>query len=67
MQGLTKQFPGGEAAVRALQAGADVLLMTPNPETAIKAVAAAVKEGRIGEADQRKRSSCSDGQGSRGE
>jgi beta-N-acetylhexosaminidase len=49
MQGLTTQFPGGEAAVRALQAGADVLLMTPNPEVAIKAVAAAVKEGRLSE------------------
>jgi beta-N-acetylhexosaminidase len=47
MQGLTKQFPGGEAAVRALQAGADVLLMTPDPETAITAVAAAVKDGRL--------------------
>ncbi len=27
MQGLTKQFPPAEASVRALQAGADVLLM----------------------------------------
>jgi beta-N-acetylhexosaminidase len=49
MQGLTKQFPGGEAAIRALQAGADVLLMTPNPEEAINAVAAAVKERRLSE------------------
>jgi beta-N-acetylhexosaminidase len=49
MQGLTKEFPGGEAAVRALQAGADVLLMPPNPELAIKAVLAAVKEGRLSE------------------
>jgi beta-N-acetylhexosaminidase len=49
MQGLTKQFPGGEAAVRALQAGADVLLMTPNPEAAIEAVGAAIKEGRLTE------------------
>ena len=49
MQGLTKQFPGGESAVRALEAGADVLLMPPNPEVAIKAVLAAVKEGRISE------------------
>ncbi|HYP05508.1 MAG TPA: glycoside hydrolase family 3 N-terminal domain-containing protein, partial [Bryobacteraceae bacterium] len=47
MQGLTKQFPGGEAAVRALEAGADVLLMPPDPEAAIKAVLAAVKEGRL--------------------
>jgi beta-N-acetylhexosaminidase len=49
MQGLTKQFPGGEAAVRALEAGADVLLMPPNPEVAIKAVLAAVKQGRLTE------------------
>ena len=49
MQGLTKQFPGGEAAVRALEAGADILLMPPNPEAAIKAVLAAVKEGRLSE------------------
>jgi beta-N-acetylhexosaminidase len=49
MQGLTKQFPGGEAAVRALEAGADILLMPPNPEAAIKAVMAAVKEGRLSE------------------
>jgi beta-N-acetylhexosaminidase len=49
MQGLTKQFPGGEAAVRALEAGADILLMPPNPEAAINAVIAAVKEGRLTE------------------
>ncbi|HYI95623.1 MAG TPA: glycoside hydrolase family 3 N-terminal domain-containing protein, partial [Bryobacteraceae bacterium] len=49
MQGLTKQFPGGESAVRALEAGADVLLMPPNPELAIKSVLAAVKERRISE------------------
>ena len=35
-----------KSAVRALEAGADVLLMPPNPEVAIKAVLAAVKEGR---------------------
>ena len=49
MQGLTKQFPGGESAVRALEAGADVLLMPPNPELAIKSVLAAVKERRMSE------------------
>lgn len=47
MQGLAKQFPHGEAAIRALEAGADVLLMPPNPEVAIKAVMAAIKDGRI--------------------
>jgi beta-N-acetylhexosaminidase len=47
MQGLAKQFSPGEAAVRALEAGADVLLMPPNPEVAIKAVQSAVNEGRL--------------------
>jgi beta-N-acetylhexosaminidase len=49
MQGLTKQFPGGEAAVRAVAAGADVLLMPPNAEAAIRAIVAAVHSGRIPE------------------
>ncbi len=47
MQGLAKQFAGGEAAVRAVAAGADVLLMPPDPERAIAAVVAAVKGGRL--------------------
>lgn len=49
MQGLAKEFSHGEAAVRALEAGADVLLMPPNPEVAIKAVVAAVRQGRLTE------------------
>lgn len=47
MAGLTKQFPTGEASVRAIEAGADVLLMPPDPEGAIRAVMAAVAKGRI--------------------
>ena len=47
MQGLSKQFPPGEAAVRALEAGADVLLMTPRPEQAIQGVVQALQQGRI--------------------
>lgn len=47
MQGLAKQYSPGEAAVGAIQAGADVLLMPPDPEEAIKAVAAAVRAGKI--------------------
>jgi beta-N-acetylhexosaminidase len=47
MQGLTKQFPAAEASVRALQAGADVLLMPANPDEAIRGVVAAVNEGRL--------------------
>jgi beta-N-acetylhexosaminidase len=47
MQGVTKMFPQGEASVRALQAGADVLLMPLNPETVIHAVVAAIEDGRL--------------------
>src|SRR6266478_3186229 len=47
MGGVAKGFPTGEAAVRALEAGADVLLMPPDPEAAIRAVVAAVRKGRL--------------------
>ena len=52
MQGLTKLFDGkalggAEASVRAIMAGADVLLMPPDPERAIQAVVTAVEKGRI--------------------
>jgi beta-N-acetylhexosaminidase len=47
MQGLTKEFNGAEASVRAIMAGADVLLMPPDPERAIQAVVTAVEQGRI--------------------
>jgi len=47
MAGITQPYPGGEAAVRAIQAGADVLLAPPNPEVVIRAVVAAVLKGDI--------------------
>jgi len=47
MAGLVKNFPTGDAAVRALEAGADVLLMPTDPETVVKAVTAAVQSGRL--------------------
>jgi beta-N-acetylhexosaminidase len=47
MAGFASQFNSGEGSVRALEAGADVLLMPPNPEQAIRAVIAAVERGRI--------------------
>ncbi len=47
MQGITNLYSQGEAAVRALEAGADVLLMPKSPEEAIRGVVAAVKSGRI--------------------
>jgi beta-N-acetylhexosaminidase len=47
MGGVAKGYPAGEAAVRALEAGADVLLMPSDPEAAIRAVVAAVRKGRL--------------------
>jgi len=47
MGGIVKQFGAGEAAVRALEAGADVLLMPPDPVAAIDAVSLAVRKGRL--------------------
>lgn len=47
MQGLTKQYPPGEAAVRSLLAGADILLIPQDPDKAIEGVVEAVKSGRI--------------------
>ena len=47
MQGLTALYSPGDAAVRAIEAGADVLLMPPDPEACIRALMAAVKSGRI--------------------
>ncbi|HZT39235.1 MAG TPA: glycoside hydrolase family 3 N-terminal domain-containing protein [Bryobacteraceae bacterium] len=47
MQGLAKQFSAGEASVRALEAGADVLLMPPDADQAINAVMAAIRQGRL--------------------
>jgi beta-N-acetylhexosaminidase len=47
MLGLSKLFPPGEAAVRAIEAGVDVLLIPPNPGAAIEAIVKAVAQGRI--------------------
>jgi beta-N-acetylhexosaminidase len=47
MQGLASLFDTAEAAVRAIQAGSDVLLMPRRAEDAINGVVAAVNNGRI--------------------
>jgi len=47
MGGIAQGFSVGDASVRALEAGADVLLMPPDPEAAINAVTAAVQSNRI--------------------
>jgi beta-N-acetylhexosaminidase len=47
MAGIVKTFSTGDAAVRALEAGADVLLMPTDPDAVVKAVTAAVQSGRL--------------------
>src|SRR5208337_4592922 len=47
MQGLAAMFDTAEASVRAIQAGADVLLMPKRAEDAIRGLTAAVASGRI--------------------
>ena len=47
MGAIVNGFGAGEAAVRALQAGADTLLMPADADTAIRAVLAAVQSGRL--------------------
>src|SRR5215469_2306475 len=47
MGGITVRYAPGEAAVRAVVAGADCLLMPPVPEAAFEALQGAVRSGRI--------------------
>jgi len=47
MGGITVRFAPGEAAVRAVLAGVDCLLMPPVPDAAFEALQNAVKSGRI--------------------
>ena len=47
MKGIASLYSTGEAAVRAVEAGADVLLMPTDPDACIKAIMAAVSSGRI--------------------
>ena len=47
MGGIAKGYSTREAAVEALKAGADALLMPPDPDVALRAVVAAVEDGRL--------------------
>jgi beta-N-acetylhexosaminidase len=47
MQAVAALYPSGEAAVRAIEAGADVVLMPTDPGACIRAIEAAVRGGRI--------------------
>jgi beta-N-acetylhexosaminidase len=49
MGAITRGFPGGEAAVRAIAAGADLALNPIDTKAAIDALEAAVKKGEISE------------------
>jgi beta-N-acetylhexosaminidase len=49
MGGIVKGFSNGEAAVLAIEAGADVLLMPVDPDAAIRAIVSAVRAGRLSE------------------
>jgi beta-N-acetylhexosaminidase len=50
MGGIARGFSTGDACVRALEAGADTLLMPTDPDEAIRAVVAAVASGRLSRA-----------------
>ncbi|MEL6353976.1 MAG: glycoside hydrolase family 3 N-terminal domain-containing protein [Cyanobacteria bacterium J06627_28] len=50
MGGITKRYGATEAAVLAVEAGADILLMPDNVDAAITAICDAVHEGRIARA-----------------
>lgn len=49
MGGVTSLYPPGEAAVRAVEAGVDVILMPPAPDAAMAGLEDAVGSGRISE------------------
>ena len=50
MDAITKMLPPGEAAVRAVEAGNDVVLHSPDDDAALAAIKAAVEKGEIPEA-----------------
>jgi beta-glucosidase-like glycosyl hydrolase len=50
MGGISEHFSPGEAAVRAIEAGQDQILLSPNVEAAVVAVKQAVISGRLSEA-----------------
>jgi beta-N-acetylhexosaminidase len=47
MGGVTTRYPPGEAAVRAVLAGADVLLLSPTVDAALEGLEEAAKSGRL--------------------
>lgn len=47
MEGLTSLYPQGEAAVRAVEAGADVILQSQSPDAAMAGLEEGVRSGRL--------------------
>ncbi|MGA2134826.1 MAG: glycoside hydrolase family 3 N-terminal domain-containing protein [Bryobacteraceae bacterium] len=47
MGGIAQGYSSGEAAVLALEAGADALVMPPDPDAAVRAILAAIEGGRL--------------------
>ncbi len=47
MRGVTSGFEAGDASLRAVEAGADMLVSPPKPEATIEAIKAAIASGRI--------------------
>ena len=47
MGGVTAKFSNAEATVRAVEAGADIILLPPNTEESLRAIKSAVESGRI--------------------
>lgn len=50
MGAVTRRFPEGEAVLRAVEAGADIVLMPPSVEKAQRTLVEAVRSGRLPEA-----------------
>lgn len=50
MRGISSRYPSGEASVRALEAGADVLMIPADPVASLNAIEAAIRSGRMSEA-----------------
>ncbi len=50
MAAIDRRFGRGEAVIRAIEAGADILLMPPNLDDVVPAIVRAVESGRISEA-----------------
>ena len=49
MGGVTSMYPPDEAATRAVEAGADIVLQPPVPDAALAGLESAVKSGRLSE------------------